>query len=811
MNKLSHSIIFVFLLDIILLITGFYNLASILDKPELSRKHSDINKQYENCIFEDDIVTKVNGYVTVDINNLETVLDLYNAGDEVSIEILRGDKILNINTKLGNYYDIYFLISTILAVMFFLYPAIFIFYKIEDRLLALVFHGLMISVVVMLMFTYGSLVNSSNYCNIIIRTIDQLCYLFLSVTFLHFSCLFPERKFEKYLWIFKYIYIVIGTLSIPLLLMNYHYLFLPSNTIFTLYDNIHTYFLRPLFIPSFILVFINVGHSYFVSRKSVDKQKLLWIFISVIWGPSMYLLYLIPGLFVANRAESETIMQILIIVSPITLFIGIYKYSLFDIRMIIKRSFIYGFIFSILISIYMLMIFIFSNIFISEINQIQLSGLATIVLTVLIYQPVKTRVQKIVDRNLFKINYDYLEVESVLNMKFKKCITHEEIGKLVEDVLVTFLKVNNYNLLYFDKDRDELISYSRQNLHFDRHQLYSLNEYFKQNSGIILITKPNVFTDDIQFWDEIHLLEMIKAEIIFCSFSDDESPNSLIILGNKINWSSFTIEDAELLKFIASETGNQFQKINFQKKLLFQNEEISKLAELNILKNYFVSNVSHELKTPLTSISLFSELMLVNHDISIEKKQEYLQIVIGECERLTRLINNLLDFSKIEKGTKEYDLQIIDLNEIVNSVIKSTSYFIKLKNFKLNYENNSSEYLISGDSDSLKEVFYNLIDNSIKYSGNNKEISISTYSTGQKHFFAIQDRGIGIKEEHQKLIFDAYYRVDGSATNAVGGAGLGMFIVYNIIKAHDGSITIESEYGKGTKIIMEFPGVRQHE
>jgi signal transduction histidine kinase len=422
-----------------------------------------------------------------------------------------------------------------------------------------------------------------------------------------------------------------------------------------------------------------------------------------------------------------------------------------------------------------------------------------------LYQPVIKIIHKIVDHNLFKIDYDTNQSKSEITNKLNKSILMDDFIEIANNFLLKKLKISKYQILIYDSENDDLVTKSNFNIFLGQHQLYNLKNFILNSNETSIIGKKNIFSDEINYLQENDLLTMLNSEIVYCSFTDEGIPSCILVVGSKNNNILFTSEDAELLVYFVNETGKYFHKINVQKKILYQNDEIKKLEELNQIKNYFISNVSHELKTPLTAISLFSELILHNRNITLSNREEYLNIVIGECERLTRLINNLLDFSKIERGAKEYNFQIIDLNKIVNTVLKSTFYIMKLKKFKLNFSPNENEFLIYGDSDSLKEVFYNLIDNSIKYSIKNKEISINTYSDESNYIFEISDKGMGIKEENQKAIFDAYYRVKDTTTNGIGGTGLGMSIVYNIIKAHKGEIILESQWELGTTIKIILP------
>ena len=806
MKKFSISVIFIFGLDIFLLCCGFYNANLLLEKPALTYSLNINNDNCTDCLTKNDVIISINNFKVNSDIAIETIIDFYKIGDNVSVKILRNENEQILNVKLTNYYDLFFVVLTFLTMLFFLLPGIFIIYRIENRQLAIVFHLLMVSVSTMLILTYGSLSSECYSFILIIRTINQLSYLLFPLSFIHFSLLFPVKKNIKIESLFKYFYLFIAFLSPVFLIINYNYIFHPGQSIFLLFENMHKFFLRPFFIPALLIVMFSVFKSYITSTKQTDKEKLLWIIVSVCWGPAIYtFLYLIPDIALLSPIISESLMQILIIVSPVTLFIGIYKYQLFDIRLLLKRSFIYGFLFASIVIIYFSLLIIFSELIISEVNQIKYAALITTGLTVILNQPARSLAQKIIDKTMFKINFDYNKAQELITSKLEECISEQDIALVIEAFFNEYLNVEKYNLLLYDTKRNDFIPFISRNFDLNKHQLFQLSNIIIEKRVASIIAKHDIISDDFSINNNSETLLDLGADLIIGNYDYNDNPESCLILSNKINKTHFTPEEIELIKYLVKSIIKRLQSIEIQKIMLFQNEEIKKLEELNNLKNYFVSNVSHELKTPLTAISLYSEIMMSNTLISPEDRTNYLKIVVGECARLSRLINNILDFSKMERGVKYYSFRNVDLNEVVDSFILTIDYFIQMKNFKLSYIKNEANYIINADSDALKEVIYNLIDNSIKYSEDIKEITIKTNSENNKYYFEISDKGKGMSKEHHEAVFDAYYRIDNSASNSTCGTGIGLNIVSNIIKAHNGRIFLTSEFGYGTTIKIEFP------
>jgi len=205
-------------------------------------------------------------------------------------------------------------------------------------------------------------------------------------------------------------------------------------------------------------------------------------------------------------------------------------------------------------------------------------------------------------------------------------------------------------------------------------------------------------------------------------------------------------------------------------------------------KTSFVTNVSHELKTPLTSIRMFAEMLREKRQQDPAKQQKYLNIMVSESERLTRLINNVLDFSRMEKEKKQYDKKKLDVAFLCEDLLESQRERLENVGFKLDFFNETGAAYIQGDEEALKQTLINLLSNAEKYSDEKKHIEIEIRRTEKDVLINIKDRGIGIPYQHVKKIFNEFYRVNESLTTRVRGSGLGLTIALKIIQDHGGNI-----------------------
>ncbi len=227
--------------------------------------------------------------------------------------------------------------------------------------------------------------------------------------------------------------------------------------------------------------------------------------------------------------------------------------------------------------------------------------------------------------------------------------------------------------------------------------------------------------------------------------------------------------------------------------------------ELAQLKSDFVSNVSHEIKTPLALIRMFGETLQLKRVRSEAKKQEYYDTIVQETERLTRLINNILNFSRMEAGKKEYHFEPADLNTIVRDVLKNYSTHLENEGFTVSTRIDGRLPMVDADGGAIAEALLNVIDNSIKYSHQKKHLNISTGRERTTVYVDVEDRGIGIDPLQQKRIFEKFYRVSSGLVQETKGTGLGLTLVKHILDAHKGTVTLRSEMGKGSTFRLSFP------
>jgi signal transduction histidine kinase len=215
-------------------------------------------------------------------------------------------------------------------------------------------------------------------------------------------------------------------------------------------------------------------------------------------------------------------------------------------------------------------------------------------------------------------------------------------------------------------------------------------------------------------------------------------------------------------------------------------------------KTSFVSNVSHELKTPLTSIRMFAELLREDRIKDPEKKGHYLKVIVAESQRLTRLVNNVLDFNRLEQGRKQYHLKELEISGNLRYIVETQRLRVQEAGMVLDNRISETEYRVVSDEDAIEQVFLNLIDNAIKYASEGKELSVDLMP--EEHFLRVRvmDRGPGVPAKHRTRIFEKFHRVDSSLTSRHPGSGLGLSIARTIMRDLKGDLLYEPREGGGS-------------
>ena len=805
MKRLLVNAVSLLIADILILFTCIGGLYLITLKADLSFKTSTINSKLivsekpesdENIKAGDEIVSidnlKFNKWEEV-----ELYLDGKNIGDAVEIELNTngGDKSLKVLLK--NYYELFDLIIISLVSLVFFVMGVFVRFRASENFSAQLFHWASVGLGMVIVMTAGYYNNQPFGYGHFNRIIWLFAYSITPVLFVHFTSSFSKKKVKgiKYIVWYFYVSAIINTIILT-------YLFLDA-TLSGNIDSIKNYvaffnsFFR-LFLITCIVIAISICiYAYRSTNEIEERKRLQWLLLGFFIGPfSFVILWVIPIFLTGYSLIPESLVLIFLTAIPITFSIAIIKYHLMNINLIVRRSVVYTIILGIIIITYVVISSLIT-LFVSDINPAFPSVLTALAVVALL-QPVKTAIQKFVDKKFFRIEYDYREeqkrflddIKNIFDIQTLAELIVERVDKLIPVEKLGYFELNNLNgrvRIIANKGWDILkgrsIRFESENLKTDFSIPVAVDD--KVEPGLKIESADlKVF----KRWGMVLVFPVKSPTGIFHAF---------LVLGAKKSGARFLKDDVDLLNSVVAASALAIDRIKLQEELILEQLEAKRLEELNELKSFFMSTITHELKTPLTSIKLFTEKLQDKKDIPSEKSDFYLEVIEGESEKLRRLIDNILEYARIEKGMKSYSQNCINLSHVVNKAIESMKYQFMISKQKVEVIMDSDGITILADEEAVERAITNLLTNAIKYSSGESKTTVSVKKFNGDASVEVRDNGRGISNEDLNNIFEPFKRVTSLENKKIEGTGLGLAIVKHIMDAHQGRIEVESEIGKG--------------
>ncbi len=765
-----------------------------------------------SLVHSGDTILSINGQRITSSDEIEFLCNQYVIGDTVSVEIMDNGKERFVTSTLIRDYPAskIFIESFTSAIFFLIGIAVVLFQKKEKA--ARIFHFLCIAIATLILLTPGRNTIRPFELGYLLEIVFYISYTLVPILFLHFTLIFPYTKSPAVKKILLPVYFIGAVLAVwasinffrasyPVIDLSYYESYNRSFTAILIF-----------FALLFLAGFGNIIHSYRIAKEEFERRKLRWIFFGIIFGATPYIVFsILPRILIQRLLLPEEYLIVFSIIAPISFAIAIVRYRVFDINLLIKRSSVYTLVIGSLLGFYLGIVWFFTQFILTLDLPSALPNIIGAMFIALLFEPLRRWVQKFVDKKFFRVSYNFHEAQRSFLEEIKFVNTKIGLANLVTERIHSLLPVTKIGFFVVESPTDKLRLLAHH--HFDilerRNVQLSKNDL---KSGLELpVALDNKIEPGIEFESaDANVFKRWGIALVLPMLSSDRNILGFLVLGEKLSGVRFSIEDISLLSSVSTQAGHALGRLKVEYALLLEQAESERLVELNKLKSYFVSSVSHDLKTPLTSIRLFAELIKEQENLPRRKAVEYLDIIEGEADRLSRLITNVLDFAKIEKGTKEYNLMIIDLTTIVQDVIHSLEYQVHSKGFIIHTYFTPTTFMIQGDADAIADAITNLITNAMKYSpADRKDITISTlYEDGQA-IVKVQDEGYGIAHREIAHIFEAFYRIDDSVMKSAGGAGLGLSLVKHTMNAHHGRVEVQSEVGKGSIFALYFPVIPQ--
>ncbi len=637
-----------------------------------------------------------------------------------------------------------------------------------------------------------------------------------------FAYLFPESS-DK---IKKYIYVIVFGSGISLSgLVLFTDMIIKSvefapgqekKIIFgSLYYSIYTLFISGYFLWLYYILFRKLRRS-----SGIVRQQIIYIFSGILLGSIAGMLtnLTLPtlGNFSLNWAGQISSLVMVLLTSY-----AIVRLHLMDIRFVLRRYSVY---LASLITILIPAIFLKYLLSLSFGRQSILIDFVVLVLSISIFSSVKDYYYRIANKYFFSSLYDAREVIADLSEKLKATLEVKMIYAFVSGTLVNVLHIKTMTVLIWnEKTREYEAAFDTGH---ERKERYSFTEepgfyteVIKHNRVIITDESKEKFGE--RYGRTIALLKKYDIHVLVPLLVKDKTIG-LLALGPKESGDMYNHEDVQVLEIVGAQTAIALENallyketkdfnVTLEKEVKRATAELKaanvKLKELDAAKSEFISIASHQLRTPLSIIKGYISMMIEgNFGRLTDKKRDALEKVFLSNERLIRLVENLLNISRIESGKLQYDFEEMRLDELVRDVMDELSGTATGKGLSIDAEL-PAEALppVGADEEKLRQVVMNLIDNAIKYTTKGR-IAVSLKRAGDEIEFCVSDSGMGIRPEDLPNLFKKFSRGAGTSLVHTEGTGLGLFVAKKVIDAHSGKIWAESKgAGRGAKFCFKLP------
>lgn len=317
--------------------------------------------------------------------------------------------------------------------------------------------------------------------------------------------------------------------------------------------------------------------------------------------------------------------------------------------------------------------------------------------------------------------------------------------------------------------------------------------------GVLIVNASTKYIDQVS--DNVKNKSILVSVVIMsCSVLFAFLIGKFSVLGIKrINRQMETTRDGHLDEKLPEQGFKEFRMLTKS-----YNDTIGRLMVLDSTRQEFVSNVSHELKTPITSMKVLADSLIQNPDADLDMYKEFMKDIVEEIDRESKIITDLLTLVKMDKKSAEMNIEEVDINALLEIILKRVSPIAASRNIEITYEN-YREVVAEVDEVKLSLALTNIIENAVKYNVDNGWVKVTLNADHKNVHIKVADSGVGIPEDCKDQVFERFYRVDKARSRDTGGTGLGLAITKNVILMHRGTIKLYSEYGEGTTFTIKIP------
>lgn len=782
--------------DLFIVIISLLGIYRVYEKADLPLTFYNLNSRIvvnqnlsgKIIIPSGDTVVSINGKTFSTKDEVEIYLDGFKPGSYVLINYSDKGIENSVAVRLINFYTAFYLIAALITGMLFIFIGILVLWKKPDSKPAKLLHLVNLSTASIIMTTWGYYSIPPAFYDFVLKVIFSFSYSMAPALFVNFTLTFPrEKKEAKTVAALLYLTAFI----IAIFASAYFIKAVSSAAVTAIREYLLIFNISRVYLAACVIAGLLISiHTYITSADLAEKKKLRWILTGFILGPLMFAcLWVVPQAITNYGLIPEEMVLIFMLFIPATFAIAILKYHLFDIDIIIQRSVIYFLSIGLVAIIYAAVISALTT-FTNIKNEFLSSGVAAVIIAFLFY-PAKDRIQKIIDRKFFRIKYDFRIASRKFLDEIKNCSSIQSLAEKITEQIKILIPVEKQGFFLFSEANSRIYLQAGEN--FDilrRRSIFLDRKNLKTNlaSPVALVNKvePGSQIEEADY----KVFKRWGIALVFPIKSTSDEILGFLVLGEKKSGGRFSVEDIDLLIEVGLQAGLTIERINIQEKLIREQLLKEKLQELSELKSFFLSSMSHELKTPLTSIRMFAELLHLDSGSGSGNREEYFEIIEGECDRLGRLIENVLDLSKMERGVKEVHFTDIDLEALLKHAVKLMSYQMKIDKCEVVTHMCEGECFTRGDPDLILSAITNLLSNGIKYSANPKKVVVSLDNYSDSINISFENNCASLSPDELIRVTEPYFRSGSVKKKNIPGSGIGLALVDRIMTAHKGKLLI---------------------
>lgn len=767
-------------------------------------------------ITSGDILQQIDNKSIHDNSDLNFYLDQKEIGESASITLLRDGQKIGLIVPLARKNSALFLLVNFLAGIFLWGVGVFVFFKSPRSQVATIFSIASWSFALALFISWEGFPYGPQGLSFILPSLQIIAYTLIPALFFHFSIIFPrEDEISTHRKPFIYA-LYLPSLVFIILMEIFYWKSIPANSLslFQAYKTLFLYFRIYLVVYVLSGIFV-LSQTYRKSEFLEDRRKIRWIFWGIAAGTFPFIfLHTLPEVLFNRALIPEVVNYLFMLLIPVSFAFSILKYQAMDIDVVINRSVVYSLLAGFVVGIYLFVVELLGEIFHMLTGyQGSLFYVLAGIVAALLFTPARNRIRDFVEKALYRVRYDYRRAIQKFIRQVNLAFTRDELLELLlrkADVLL----VVNQALLFLREDEAKEFRLAKSMGFSEKEKEEIERQKNSLHSNLFRINKIQASLGSTTFRDipvlpENEILKKFEIELSF-PLTEKEEILGLLLIGKKKSGVRYSAEDVELVGLMVQEVARALQNIKMRERVMAEKLEREKLEEINKLRTKFISNVSHDLRTPLTSIRFSADNMLqgICGEISQESRK-HLQMIKESTLHVSRMIDNLLTLSMSESGRIVLNKEKLPLEQVVDEALGMIKLLAEKKGISLVQEQLDDTFVYA-DKHSLLQILINLLDNSIKYTSSGGRISVSAKKIDDKKLaqISVADDGIGISPENLEKIFERFQKITPAGRVPEKGLGIGLDIVKNLVHLHQGEIKVESpvaDTGKGSKFSFTLP------